>query len=199
MELDLDVRPEVEPTVEDRRVVLLHVVGLEQAVLVVEAARDVVFGRRAAARDVDVDALVERVVLVEPIHPVDVGVQVGVRTVAERLDVLLRVEVVSGRRIVHLGELDGVDHVGNLGRLHHAGLELDVDLRLAYDASAGGDQHDAVGAAYAVDGGRRGVLEDRELLDVLDVHQVEVALDAVDQHQRRGASGEGADAANPKV
>ncbi|CCZ96344.1 putative uncharacterized protein [Alistipes sp. CAG:53] len=198
VELDLDVRPEVEPTVEDRRVVPLHVVGLEQAVLVVEAARDVVFGRRAAARDVDVDALVERVVLVEPIHPVDVGVQVGVRTVAEHLDVLLRVEVVSGRRIVHLGELDGVDHVGNLGWLHHAGLELDVDLRLAYDTSAGGDQHDAVGAAYAVDGGRRGVLEDRELLDVLDVHQVEVALDAVDQHQRRLVRAEGADAADPE-
>ena len=198
MELDLDVRPEVEPAVEDRRVVLLHVVGLEQAVLVVKAARDVVFGRRAAARDVDVDALVERVVLVEPLHPVDVRVQVGVRAVAEHLDVLPRVEVVSGRRVVHLGELDGVDHVGNLGRLYHAGLELDVDLRLADGSLAGRDQYDAVGAAHTVDGGRRGVLEDRELLDVLDVHQVEVALDAVDEYQRRFVGAEGADTADPE-
>ena len=198
VELHLDVGAEVELAEEDRRVVLLHVVAGEQTVFVVETARNVVFGRAAAARHVDVDALVEREILVEVVHPVYVGIEVGIGAVAVFLDDFGRVDLAARGGVPQFGELHGVEHVGDFGRLHHAGFEADVDLGFADDTLARGDEDHAVGAAHAVDGRRGGVFEDREVLDVLDVDQIQITFDAVDEHQRRRAAAEGRDAADPE-
>ena len=80
---------------------------------------------------------------------------VVVDALVEDLDVLLRTDVFAAPGV---------------GKLRDAEAVVDLDLRFALAALLGGDQHDAVGGARAVDRGRSGVLQH---LDRLDVREVE--------------------------
>ena len=87
----------------------------------------------------------------------------------DHLDVLARIEEVD----LGLGVLIGP-----------VGLEGDP-RRLVVAAALGGHQDDAVRCLGAVDGRRGGILQHVDRRDVVGVDGREVALDAVDQHQRR--------------
>ena len=80
---------------------------------------------------------------------------VVVDALVEDLDVLLRADVLAAPGV---------------GKLRDAEAVVDLDLRFALAALLGGDQHDAVGGARAVDRRRGGVLQH---LDRLDVREVE--------------------------
>lgn len=155
---------------------LRNVVGLDDAFLIIVAAREIVFGLRVATRErhVEIMRLAEAGDQVEPIGIGQIPVRilympdiprtvdrepvleiVVVDALVEHLDVLLRTDILAASRI---------------GELRDAESVVDLDLRLALAALLGGDQHNAVGGARTVDGGRRGVLQH---LDRLDVGQVE--------------------------
>ena len=163
----VDVRLEVD---------LRDVVRLDDALLVVVAARKVVFGLGVAARK----RQVEVVRLPEPgdqVEPVGVGhVSVGI---ADGLDISRAVDreavlavVVVDALVEDLDVLLRTDVFAapGVGKLRDAEAVVDLDLRFALAALLGGDQHDAVGGARAVDRGRSGVLQH---LDRLDVREVE--------------------------
>ena len=66
-----------------------------------------------------------------------------------------------------------------------------ADGQLVAGRILGRNQDHAVRGPGAVDGGRRGILEDGNVLDVLGVHGRKFALDPVDQHQRTAALADG--------
>ena len=172
------------------QVVALEIGVLDDAVLVEVAQRGHHPDTLAAG------AHAEGVVVGEPVAghqlvlPVDDGVGVRVEVVVPAVvgDVFVRVErdgavVLRGpARKVHV--LLGVDHV----RIDHGALPAHVaavgDGEFAFVRTLGGDEDDSVGRTASVDGRRGGVLEHRDLVDLRGVHGVEVALHAVDKHER---------------
>lgn len=162
-----------------------------------------------AARDVQVDRLRVGLPLEKLLVPVDVGVDVGVQLVDRSLDRLLReFRLGPGRArfdglVEHPHVLYAVGEFGNLCGHRHAPLDAQVDFRFAALPGFRRHDHHAVCAARSVERRRRGILEDREILDHLGGEGVQVvrgALHAVDQDQRilRGL-GKGAYAANPEI
>ena len=144
---------------------LLHLVGADHARLVVVIGADIISGLDVAARK----RQVEVVRLPEPgdqVEPVGVGhVSVGI---ADGLDISRAVDreavlavVVVDALVEDLDVLLRTDVFAapGVGKLRDAEAVVDLDLRFALAALLGGDQHDAVGGARAVDRGRSGVLQ----------------------------------------
>ena len=187
------------------------------AVLIVKAARNVIIGVFAAARNAQV-VLVRIVhVLVEGFGPVGIAeifvfavvvdahaFERGIRTAAGEFPVprigighdvvdrrikLLRTVVVAvpcvditRRPLVTVGHEVGLDGA----RVDREAAAVG-DVHLAFGSRLGSHENHAESAAGAVNGGRRCVLEHRYAGDVLRIDRFEVALDAVDQHQRSAA------------
>ena len=130
----------------------------------------------------------------DPIH-VGIEVRVGAGQVH------LAGVVIDGARLHRVEVVDELLRAGHLRQLRRggdAGFDFDIDLGLGFGAAPGGDQHDAVGAAHAVEGGGRGVFEDGEGGDVFHIYEVHRAFDAVHQDQGIGVGAEGVDAADPE-
>ena len=79
------------------------------------------------------------------------------------------------------------------------GLHLTVDLYLTGLTMLGGDEDNAVSTLGAVDSRSRGILQHREVLDILDVDVIDiVALKAIHQDVGLVAGTEGRDTTNPE-
>ena len=186
--------------------------------LLVVASADHVGERLGSALDVDVVIPRRAAVVVEVVVPVEVGqIDVLLAAVAPvgddpraRRILGLVVAPLPERLVIGLG-VGGVgrvlrrhhEEVGDLGRVVAAGLVVgrgrgtgDGEIAvvrhlglLVVLAALGGDQDDAERAAGAVDGGRSGVLENRDRLDVVRVDAVGIGFHAVDQDQRAAAVG----------
>ena len=172
--------------------VALELVADGDTLVVRQVARQIVAGRLAGAADREV-----------VLHLVAVlqGEGEPVRAAAGGVDGLFRsgrgpsrlfLVGVEGLRIHHLRDLDGlverpVAVVGN-------------DHLVAGLAFLGLDEDDAVGAAGAVDGGRRGVFEDFDRLDVIgvDLRPAAVERHAVENDQRLVGSRDGVVAADER-
>ena len=202
-DVHIDVRTDIVTGQLGRTIPRLAVVALHDAPLVVDRGRDIVAQHGRTAVDIDVHALVPGMFLRDGVDPVDIGIEVRIVPGFREADLLLRErprDAAVRRDGVHNLHIGGcIDEFRELRRLAHGDLVTQRDFRRSHLAAFGVDQDHTVGTPHAVDGTRGGILQDRERLDLGRVHVVERTLDAVDQHQRRGASGEGADAANPKV
>ena len=187
------------------------------AVLVVEAPRDIVVGILAAARYAEGVFVGIIDILIKGLRPVGIaeilvfaGVvdayaferrilaaackfpvpRVGIRNnVVDRGIELLRAVVIT---------VPGIDiarrplvAVGHEVGLHGTRMDRETtvigDVHLALGSRFGRHEDHAERTAGTVDGGRRGVLEHRHAGDVLRVDRLEVTLNAVDQHQRTAA------------
>ena len=82
--------------------------------------------------------------------------------------------------------VSGGDEVGAYGRAREAEPSVVVDFGVAGFAFLGCDENDTERGAGTVDGGRRGIFQYRNRLDVARVDVVEITLDTVDEHQRLG-------------
>ena len=144
--------------------VLQRVVGLVHTLVLGVGHRDVVAGRLATAAEVEVGAIAHGAVLEQEVLPVDVGVEVGVESLADdvELDGLIEhAEVAGDAGLVEIvGILEAVDELGGDGAGVVGRFHLAVDLHLAGLTVLGGDEDDAVSTLGAVDGRGRGVLQD---------------------------------------
>ena len=201
-EVDVDVGAEVIGVVADALAVFAVVEGLVGRALLRHAQAGEVACDAAAALRADVLRVLERRGVEDHVLPVDVGIEVGVQSVAD--DVHLRVvvdraqSVGRGRLVGHFGILYGVHVLGQAAQLGDGVVRAEGDLELFLFAPLGGHEHHAVGAAAAIDGRRCGVLEHREALHVGRVDLAEVALQTVDEHERAAVGAERADAAHPE-
>ena len=122
------------------------------------------------------------------VRPVAVGVECRIAAV-EMVDVALAVPEllsrVEARLVVERHVVDRPEEFGIAGHLLHGDIAVVFDREFSRAALFRGDQDDAVGGLVAIDGGRCGVFEHRDRLDVLRVHLVERGFEAVDDDQRR--------------
>ena len=193
-------------------VVALHVdVGKAQDALfaVVSAADEVLCLLRSAGK-AEVMLLFEGEVLVVEVEVVGVsdsalgvfesGVHRGIRrkflpgvdargvvaVLAQEFEFFVAVESgASGVRtsvVPVLCEGVAVDHVGKDGGCGPCRIALVADAHLAAFAAFGGDEYDTVGGAGTVDGARSGILEHRNVENVIGVHFRQAHLHTVDQH-----------------
>ena len=180
-ELVGDVVLEVVVVVADVVVEVVVARRVHDTRIVVEVEAHVVGRPVAAARDVDVGALVHVEVAEQHVLPVHVGVYVRCGVVAGHLYVLRRVFGILGSAgehalVVELHPGGSVDEFRETHRLYERVLDRHADLGAGvFLALLRGDDHHAVGAAHAVDGRRGGVLEDGEALDRLGGDSVQVA------------------------
>ena len=215
-EVEVQVRTEAEAVHPRLRVVteFLHRVVLHVTALVdVTDVQEVVHPVGTAA-DVRVETglgseLLEHhtivvVVAVEILaHLLDLLVVLLVAGQAEQRVLELRDQIVAELRIVavvHEGlvaQLHVLPGVGALGLDHERGhglVERQGEARLALLAAAGLDQDDTVRTADTVEGGRGGVLQDGEALDLVHVHRthsVRSTLHTIHDDQRALAVGGG--------
>ena len=152
-------------------IVALEVTAFDRAVAVVHADAGVVLRVLAAALHGDVVVLDEGIVE-EDVLPVIV---------------LLFGEVLShvlGRKAVgcagfrgNLGPLGGVEHGEFLGRVRDTEVERGVDLghAVGVGAALGGDDHHTVGGAGTINGGRGGIFQHVNALDIVGVDIVQRA------------------------
>ena len=157
--------------------------AVDDALRIVAAERREVARLLTAAADRKVIVLIESRAgdLVDPVGPAPVLRRVEARRTLR----IARGEIVPVVEVAD--ELLRVHQIEVAGEFRDAEFSLGRDRRLRGDALPRGDDNHAVGAARAVDGRRRGVLEDRDLLDVgrVDVVQVAHGVDhAVDDDQR---------------
>ena len=168
-------------------VALASVVGTHVVALLVEVARRDHVGRVvAAAREADVVILLQRR-LEDLIH------------VIGAVPVLLQVADLLGRELgsqprIGLGDIEQrgvlptldrrIEHLGILHAHHRRKLH---DRSLVLLALLGRDEQYAVGGARSVDGGRTGILQHRNRLDIRGVELVEAGVvgnQSVDDDQR---------------
>ena len=178
--VDVDIRAQHVPAQVDVVVEVVALVDLEQTGIAVERGRDVISGHLAAAAEVGVDAVVDRLVLEQHVPPVDGRVHDRIHAEFRILDLLGR-ERRDGQRITGQGrfveELHVSDRIRQLQvarRLGDGRLITDVDRGFSFTAFLGVDQDDAVRTAGAVQGGRRRVLHDGEGGDVIRLETGEV-------------------------
>ena len=220
VDVERDFRTEVDPL---QTVGVLT----EESLFAVVVARKHVLDLRVAARQRDAVARVGVFVLEQVVVPVEVGVvNICVAAVAlvdlhPRTFGVFDLVVAAGPQFHHVllgvvgvvGACVGVpEQVVDVDRVVAAGFVVGrggggvpapaAAVRYAgfsrIVALLGGHQHDAVGRACAVDGGCRGILDHRNRGHVVGVELHQVALGAVDQHERRTAVDRG-DAADVQV
>ena len=220
VDVERDFRTEVDPL---QTVGVLT----EESLFAVVVARKHVLDLRVAARQRDAVARVGMFVLEQVVVPVEVGViDICVAAVAlvdlhPRTFGVFDLVVAAGPQFHHVllgvvgvvGACVGVpEQVVDVGRVVAAGLVIGRGgggipppasavrhagfVRIV--ALLGSHQYDAVSRACAVDGGGRGILDHRDRGHVVGVEFHQVALGAVDQHERRTAVDRG-DAADVQV
>ena len=198
----------------DVELLVFLVAGVVDAVLLEHTARDVVRCHVTAACHADVVLVSGRIVLVEYVVPVGVA-EVFVDVAVVDAPFLIRGVAVAACQFVVPGarefeyvvdvrgilaecvdvgfqERGGIivavgDHLGFGGALVEGKGAVVSHLGAAFLRLFGGKEDHAEGAAGTVYGGRRGVLEHRDRLDVVRVHGRHVGFDAVDHHQGRAA------------
>ena len=201
-DVDIDVGAEAE-LVEAHAGIIAVVLGVEDTLLVVVVAADIIADVFRTAADRQVDAGGGGLLLEDLVDPVDgrIEVRVGAAQVEASL-VVADWGLVAGvgvEAVVVVDPLPGAGQFGKAGRGDHAGLGLEGYLRLGFGTALGGDEDDAVGAADAVEGRCGRILEDGEGGDVLRVYEVHLALDAVDENKRLRVGAEGVHTADPEV
>ena len=101
-------------------------------------------------------------------------------------------------RHLHVG--GAIDEIGDFRRRRDTLGVAHGELRPSFRSALGVDDDDAVRTAHAVYGRRRGILEDREALDILRIDVGERAGHAVHERQRCAHAGrQGRDAADVDV
>ena len=119
------------------------------------------------------------------------GIEPRTRKVLRVVETRRFVETVIIPRVVEEARIDiaVVHDIRNGRRLldSHVARVIDGEFVGEFARVLGGDEHYAVRSARAVDGCRSGVFQDRHRLDVVGVEHRGIALDAVDQNQRRAA------------
>ena len=195
---------DVVPAVVGIRVVVGQLRVLVHAVLVVIGQSDVVYGLVRSSRHIDVRRTVVAVVAQDLVHPVHIGVEIGVGMRAGLFDHFAAVERTAAARcrgfVRHLHVSGAIDEVGDLRRGRDAFGVAYGELRTPFQTALGVDDDDAVRSAHAVDGRGRSILEDRETLDILRIDVGERAGHAVHERQRCAHAGrQGRDAADVDV
>ena len=201
-EVDVDVRAEVVGVVADALVVFAVAEALVGRALLRHAQTGEVAGDASAALHAEVLRMLERDGVEDLLLPVDVGVEVGVETVADDLHLRVVIDAAHARSgggfVGHFGILQGADVFGQAAQLGDGVVRTEGDLELLLLAALGCYENHAVGTAAAVYGRCGGILEDRETLDVGGVDLAQVALQAVDEHQGAAVGAERADTADPE-
>ena len=105
------------------------------------------------------------------------------------IPVLERGRIVTGIHPEGL-ELLGIQHLDLMGHLLDGILSVVEDARCPFGAGIGGDEHDAVTGFRPIDGGRSGVFQDFDGLDVLRIQVADIThLQSVHQIERAGRAG----------
>ena len=185
---EVEVRAVVEPLVG-----VVQVIGeaevVEQAALRIGSGRDEVAHRLRAARDAQVVLALERPVLHDVVRPTGVGEADGVRVVLELLDNLVREHryhpVQLAHPVVERGIVVRVCLFHHLCRCQDTGRRGEGYLRLAFCATFGRYQDDAVCPSDAEYSRGGSILQDGDALDFIRVDVVHAAFHAVDLNQRR--------------
>ena len=203
-ELEVQVRAVVIAVVGVVVVVVQARHLLEQTVLEHVAHRHEVADLVGTAGDVDVVLGLQEHLAEHQFAPVGVREHQRVRSRAVRLDGFLgeigrrvRVGVVPHEYVIvfRVFVAVGLADVGQ--RYLDAGDGTYVDLRFAGLAALGGDDDDAVRAAYAEHRRGGGVFQDGKAFDFIRVDRVHRTLDAIHEDERGGGGfGEGADASD---
>ena len=117
--------------------------------------------------------------------------------IAEVVDECLRT-VVSPRSVTADGNLvlDGLvaEHITVVGivlarEFRHSlqgSVEANVNPGLAFHTTLGGNQDNTVSTLHTIDGGGRGVLQDRDGSDRCHIHRLDLTLHTIHEDQRLG-------------
>ena len=125
------------------------------------------------------------------VHPVDVGVLVGILSALEGSQLFSRVAGTGS--LVGIGLVDGTGKGGAIDKLRTVALEVeqvvvaDTDVLRVILTTLGGDQDSTVGALVAIECHGGSVLQDADVVDLLRADKAHVALDTV--HQDEGRTG----------
>ena len=134
--------------------------------------------------------------------PVHIGVEVGIEIVFDDFQIARVVYgVLIPRRTGFIGQRSigfRIDEFTFDGGRGDAVFGFEIDVHFPRLSALGRDQNDAVGAALTVDRRSGGVFQNGKRFDILDVDFVEIAFDAVYQHQCRCVGAECRDAADPE-
>ena len=207
-QVDVHLGHEVETVDVD---VVLEVVG---AVLLQDTRILVVGHRHVVTGDLTATVGIERIVLVvghlleHLVVPVDVGIDHGVDARDRILDLLCRIAgrddrvVVVLRLVVHAHVGHTVDHLRQLRRHRDLRLVTERHRELALASLLGRHGDHTVRTLRTVEGGRRRILQNREVLDVVGLHVGQIVgrdLEAVEQDQRALGISERGDTADEEL
>ena len=190
--------------------ILIQFGVLVHTVLVIITQGNEIFDRFRSARNIDVVMGPDGDLFQELLHPVHIGMQDGIVSIAIQLNVYVaelgrvdgsvRVRVIAQRLVVQ-GGIVGAVEIAWQGR---GALQGDIpgiaDLRCPDFSFAGCDQNDAVGSADSVNRRSRRVLQNIERLDFVRIQAVErTPLNAIYHNQRRGILRKRADTSDQDI
>ena len=121
------------------------------------------------------------------LRPVDAGEVVGVGAVLQLVEHVLRVGTSGLCLIKHQGPVVTTHEVGqHRGFLKSYGTRIG-DLRAHFQSALGRDENHTISGTHTIDGGRSGILQHGDALDILGRqfrHLADGALDTVDENHR---------------
>ena len=189
--IDIDVRTEIVTVGARIGAVVVAGIFAEQSALAGVAHIDEVTNDFVSSADTQVVDRLKAILLQYVAHPIRIGIEIRVGTVAELQQLLLRPRQGGRRaapvacRLVHeRSEFVTGDILRETQPVQRGELRPEYDLRFPHPTFLGVDENDAVGAADAVYRRCGGVLEHCHRLDLSHVDQVHVALHAVHEDQR---------------
>ena len=207
--IDVDVGTQGVGFLVDVVVETVSLIDVQDTSVLGERAGHIIGRNLASTANGNVCAVCRGIILEEHLVPVVGRVDVRIRArFSGVLDLVVRVHQVSERvtggdgLIVGLHVGDRVGKLYNVGRLGDRGLDTCEDLRRAFLAALRGHEDDTIRSAGSVEGGRSGILHDREALDVVRLETGEVGggkFDVVDEDQRAGVRAESGDTTHEEV
>ena len=200
--VDIRVDPEIITFVVRVRIVILFERVLEKSALFVVGAGNIIAGCRASAADIERSFERRGALFQQGVVPVHIGVEVGIEIVFDDFQIAGVVNgVLIPRRAGFVGQRSigfRIDEFTFDGGRGDAVFGFEIDVHLSCLSAFGRDQYDTVGAALTVDRRCGGVFQNGKRFDILDVDFVEIAFDAVYQHQCRCVGAERRDTADPE-
>ena len=152
----------------------------------------VVFKILATAVELRRDLVGHAVMTEGGVNPVDVGVEVGISTTLESTDLVGRVFwslALVGQRLVHGSGIGGcADELRAVDLIVEQMVVGDSDALGVVLSAFGNDVDGTIGATIAIECHGGSVLENVDMVDFGGVDDVHVALNAVDENQRRAAA-----------
>ena len=203
-DIHIYISTEIELVVVYVRIVFVYpLILFKDGIFCRKTGTDVIASYFTTSRRTQEVLLVPGIISQDNIPPIHIRMKIRVHVVPEQIHIHIGIDrntsTCHGSFVGECRIFRSTYIFGHSRRIRDTGICLYLQIQFSGFTLLGTYQYHTVGTTYTVNRRRRGILQDRETLNVFGIKRIQVAFDTVNQHQSSLSGTKGTDTTYPEL